>query len=102
MDCRKISGSPYTVFAGYKKGAVEMLQGNPKEYKSSENVCRSFCPICSSPFAYVYVGTDEDSLTFIPVSVFDDPSGFKIEQHIWVSQKLPWAHIADDASQRDK
>lgn len=100
VDCRKISGSPYTVFAGYSKNAVELTQGQPKEYASSEHVRRSFCEKCSSPFAYVYVGTDEDAKIFIPVGVFDDPSGFKVEQHIWVSQKLPWVHITDDAPQR--
>jgi hypothetical protein len=36
IDCRKISGTPYTVFVGYDKDEVELLQGNPKEYQSSK------------------------------------------------------------------
>jgi len=78
-----------------------MLQGTPKEYASSEHVRRSFCELCSSPFAYGYVDSPESNKIFIPVGVFDDPSELKPQKHIWVSQKLPWVHISDDAPQRD-
>ncbi|TSC71718.1 MAG: hypothetical protein G01um101470_514 [Parcubacteria group bacterium Gr01-1014_70] len=100
VDCRKISGSPYVVFAGYKTKNVEMLQGTPKEYASSEKVRRSFCEVCSSPFAYTYVSlsskrypSSESGTFFIPVGVFDDPSGLAPKKHIWTAQKLPWVHI---------
>ena len=99
VDCRKISGSPYIVFAGYKKENVEIVQGTPHDYASSENVRRSFCTTCSSPFSYRYVNVEENGWLFIPVGVFDDPSDFKITKHIWVSQKLPWIQISDSATQ---
>lgn len=102
IDCRKISGSPYTVFAGYNKKSVELLQGTPKEYASSEHVRRSFCEVCGSPFSYVYIGTDENNSVFIPVGIFDDPNDLKTQEHIWVSQKLPWISIHDDLPQREK
>ena len=101
IDCRKISGTPYTVFAGYKKEDVEVTQGTPKVYASSANVRRSFCDVCSSPFAYGYTDTSpEKEKIFIPIGVFDDPSDLSPHKHIWVSQKLPWVHITDDAPQR--
>ncbi len=98
IDCRKISGSPYTVFVGYDKKDVD-ISGTPKEYSSSEKVTRSFCEICSSPLAYVYK-TSPDRI-FIPAGVFDDPSSFKIEKHILVSQKLPWVFIHDNLPRED-
>ncbi len=98
-DCRKISGSPYTVFAGYKEGDVEILQGTPTKYASSEKVTRSFCESCSSPFAYTY--SEKPNEPFIPVGVFDDPSSFKLQKHIWVSQKIPWVIIHDDLPQEE-
>lgn len=97
VDCRKISGSPYTVFAGYEASAIEMLKGAPRGYSSSEKVVRSFCATCGSPFAYTYK-TSPDKL-FIPVGVFDNADNFKVQKHIWVSQKLPWVFIHDDAPQ---
>ncbi|MDB4992051.1 MAG: putative glutathione-dependent formaldehyde-activating enzyme [Parcubacteria group bacterium] len=96
IDCRKISGSPYTVFAQFKKSDVQ-IKGTPKEYQSSEKVIRSFCENCSSPFAYSYI--DSRDQLFIPVGVFDDASSFAPKNHIFVSQKLPWVIVDTDAPQ---
>jgi len=97
VDCRKISGSPYTVFAGFEDGEVEILKGTPKDYSSSEKVTRSFCENCGSPFSYRY--KESSNKHFIPVGVFDDASSFAPKHHIWVSQKLPWIAISDDYPQ---
>lgn len=102
VDCRKISGTPYTVFVGYDKDTVELLRGNPKEYKSSKHVIRTFCETCSAPFSYVYVDTNEDSIIFIPAGMFDDPASLEPHEHIWVSQRLSWVHINDDLPQRER
>jgi hypothetical protein len=98
-DCRKISGAPYLVFAGFNVGEVEIIQGIPKKYASSEKVIRSFCQDCSSPFAYAY--SESQDKPFITVGVFDDASIFKLQEHIFVRQKLPWVHITDDLPQKD-
>lgn len=100
VDCRNISGSPYTVFAGFAKDDVKIVSGSPAEYASSENVRRSFCMTCSAPFSYTYVGSDANGVVFIPVGVLDDPSAYAPKEHIWVSQKLPWVHIHDDFPQK--
>ena len=98
-DCRKISGAPYLVFAAFNEGEVEVLQGTPKKYSSSEKVIRSFCETCASPFAYTYKES-QDKL-FIPIGVFDNPSGFTLKEHIFVGQKLPWVRITDDLPQQN-
>lgn len=99
VDCRKISGSPYTVFAGYKSGDIVLMQGTPKSYASSEDVRRSFCEKCGSPFSYIYKSKPDE--LFIPVGVFNDPTSFRLQKHIWVSQKLPWVAIHDDLPQEE-
>lgn len=99
VDCRKISGAPYLVFAGFKEGEVQILHGKPKKYASSEKVIRSFCENCASPFAYTYKESPDEP--FIPIGVFDDPSKFELKEHIFVGQKLPWICITDDLPQRD-
>ena len=97
IDCRKISGSPYTVFAGYEKNDIEMKGDIPKDYDSSEKVIRSFCGRCSSPFTYRY--KDSPDKLFLPIGIFDHDETFIIQTHIWVSQKLPWIIIHDDMPQ---
>jgi len=100
MDCRKISGAPYTVWTAHKSEEVKLIQGDPKNYASSKEVVRSFCEICGSPFTYRYISKPEN--IFIPVGVFDNPQNFKLTEHIWVSQKLPWIHITDNLPQKEK
>ncbi len=97
IDCRKISGAPYTVFADFKQENVRLFQGEAKEYFSSENVTRTFCAMCSSPLSFVYKNKPEH--VFIPIGVFDDASSFAPKKHIWVSQKLPWVVVDTDAPQ---
>ena len=96
IDCRKITGSPYSVFAAFKEGEVEFT-GIPKQYSSSKEVTRSFCAECSAPFAYTYNTRPKEY--FVPVGIFDDPSHLVPRAHIWVSQKLPWVLIHDDLPQ---
>ena len=105
VDCRKISGAPYTVWAGFKNKNFEVLSGIPKKFQSSKNVIRSFCENCSSPCTFIYIDpnvSEEDDLTFFPIGFFDDPTKFKIQEHIWVSQKLPWVEIPEGEPQREK
>ncbi|MEK6898147.1 MAG: GFA family protein [Nanoarchaeota archaeon] len=99
VDCRKISGSPFTIFAGFNKKNFKILKGIPKIYSSSKNVRRSFCENCSSPITYTYVNSPDNDKVFIPIGVFDNPSNFKLEEHIWTSQKLPWIKINDNLPQ---
>lgn len=98
IDCRKISGAPYVVWVGYASNQLTVLQGNPKEYESSEKVIRSFCETCGSPFLYRYKESPEN--IFIAIGSFDNPDSLEPKEHIWVSQKLPWVHITDDFPQK--
>jgi hypothetical protein len=105
VDCRKISGAPYTVWAGYKHEALKLLSGEPEQFKSSERVLRSFCKNCSSPITFVYTDPNtefEDDLIYIAIGTADDPGTYKLMEHIWVSQKLPWVDINDGLPQREK
>ena len=96
-DCRKISGSPYIVYAGFNAGEVVLLKGVLGTYQSSEKVQRSFCPICHSPFSFTYKTNPEEH--FIPVGIFDDPSTLAPQKHIFVAKKLPWITIHDEYPQ---
>ncbi|MBP6888433.1 MAG: GFA family protein [Candidatus Pacebacteria bacterium] len=100
IDCRNISGAPYVVWAGFETDAVKILQGTPKIYSSSEQVNRSFCENCGSPFSYQY--KEKQDKVFLPVGIFDNAASFEIKKHIWVSQKLPWIHITDGLPQEDR
>jgi hypothetical protein len=83
----------------YDTDAVIFLSGIPKIYSSSENVNRSFCENCGSSLSYQY--KDKPEKIGIPVGAFDNAENFKLQKHVWVSQKLPWVHITDSLPQKD-
>lgn len=51
-DCRRSSGAPVSLFAGYRTEQVEIKRGTPKVYESSSGVSQSFCGDCGTPISY--------------------------------------------------
>lgn len=93
-DCRTSNGAPISLFAGYHAEQVEWSRGEPKGYRSSATVVRSFCPACGTPLSY-----EDERLpgeVYVPVGIFEDPDAFEPEAHNWVSQRIPWFDIRDD------
>jgi hypothetical protein len=93
-DCRRSSGAPVSLFAGYRVEQVEWGPGEPKVYESSSGIHRSFCAECGTPLTY-----EDERLPgeiYLHVGIFDDPEPFKPKVHDWISQKLGWLDIRDD------
>lgn len=102
IDCRKLNGAPYTVWVGFKDFEIS---GKPKEFRSSENVIRSFCDTCGSPCSYAYINkqeSDKTDLVYFHLGFLNVPETVRLQQHIWVSQKLPWVEISDGLPQREQ
>ncbi len=92
-DCRRSSGAPVSLFAGYRSGRIELTRGEPKVYESSPGVYRSFCGQCGAPVSF-----EDERLpgeTYLPVGVFDCPEAFEPEKHDWVSRRLRWFDVPD-------
>lgn len=91
-DCRRASGAPLMVFAGYDEERAR-IEGEPSFYSSSPGVRRSFCGKCGTSISY------KDELlpgeVYLCVGVFDDPGRFEPEAHGWVSRRLPWLRVRD-------
>ena len=94
VDCRKSSGAPVSLFAGYRTGQVEMDLGAAGVYVSSPEVVRSFCATCGTPLSYEDGRLEGE--VYVHVGIFDDPEPFVPEAHSWVSQKPGWLVIRDD------
>ena len=92
-DCRRWSGAPVSLFAGYRTEQVEIERGTPKVYCSSPGVSRSFCGDCGAALSY-----EDERLpgeVYMPTGVFDDPELFEPEVHDWDSQRLGWFDVRD-------
>jgi hypothetical protein len=92
-DCRRSSGAPVSLFAGYRTEQVELPGGRPKGYESSPGVHRSFCGTCGTPISF-----EDERLPgeiYLPVGIFDDPEAFEPEEHEWWSLRPRWFDVRD-------
>ncbi|MFN2469680.1 MAG: GFA family protein [Gaiellaceae bacterium] len=94
-DCRKESGSAFTVYGQWPIDAFE-LTGDIASYHG-----RGFCPRCGSRL--LDPPDAEDTLVEIRIGSLDDaPSGLKPEAEVWVKRREPWLAPVDGASQHDE
>ena len=99
-DCRRSSGAPVSLFAGYRTEQVELPDAQPKAYESSPGVYRSFCGACGTPISFEDERLPGD--TYLPVGIFDDPEAFEPEAHDWVSRRLRWFDVPDGLPRHEK
>jgi hypothetical protein len=91
-DCRRQSGAPAVVWAGFRSGEV-VFEGTPKRRRSSERVTRSFCADCGTPISY-----EHDELQgeiYIHTGLFDEADRLIPDRHAYVTSKLFWMHLED-------
>jgi hypothetical protein len=94
-DCRKESGSAFTVYAQWPVGAFEM-SGEISAYDE-----RGFCPRCGSRL----LDTSDlgDGLVEIRIGTLDDaPFDLRPEAEIWVKRRERWIPPVEGAQQHDE
>ena len=85
-DCRKESGSAFTVYAQWPsdRGELATYEG------------RSFCPRCGSRLGCF----DHEGDVEIRIGTLDAaPFGLTPEAEIWITRREPWLPAVDGASQ---
>lgn len=91
-DCQRSSGGPFSSFSIVTKDAFSLLQGSMRFHDSPSEAGgkthRGFCQNCGSP---IVVATDSQPQTVaIRTASFDDPSWFKQQMDVWISDAHPW------------
>ncbi len=97
-DCRRIAAAPLVAWFSVEPSQFRFLRGEPRYFASSENVQRSFCPVCGTPLTY-WNKAFPDELDVSTCSL-DEPESVPPEAHIWTERKLSWVHIDDDLPTR--
>jgi hypothetical protein len=91
-DCRRQTGAPAVVWAGFHSGEVT-FEGTPKRRRSSERVTRSFCSDCGTPISYEHEELPGEF--YIHAGLFDDADRLVPDRHAYVTSKLFWMHLED-------
>jgi hypothetical protein len=93
-SCCRAVGAPITTWAGYEFDAVSFEGAEPVEFESSPGAYRLFCGTCGSSLGLRNFGHYPGEM-FLLAAAFNDPSGFKPQEHVHVQEKMPWLHMAD-------
>jgi hypothetical protein len=83
-----------TTWVGFDFASVSFEGVNSAEFESSSGVYRLFCGACGSSPGLRNFGHYPGEM-FLLAAAFDDPSGFKPQEHVHVQEKMPWLHMAD-------
>lgn len=92
--CQLSTGAPVVAWVTYPKSSVEILQGQPKTYKSSPKAVRQFCPDCGTQLFFGFTEGPPD--IDISVASLDQPELMPPTYHIWTASRMPWLAIDDN------
>lgn len=98
-DCRRQTGAPAVVWAGFRRGDV-VWQGEPKRRRSSPHITRSFCDACGTPMSY-----EDERLAgeiYLHTGLFDEADRLVPDRHAYVTSKLFWLHLEDGLARFDE
>jgi hypothetical protein len=94
-DCRKESGSAFSVYAHWPVEAFEM-SGEISSYDG-----RGFCPHCGSRL--IDTADPDDTLIEIRIGSLDEaPFELKPDDEIWVKRRESWIPPVEGAAQHDE
>lgn len=93
-DCRRATGAPATIFAGFRENVVELLGNEAAVHQVTSDAARLFCSQCGTPIGYrdvrlpgeiyYYLGLLEESSRLVP------------QLHAFEAERLEWLNIVDD------
>ena len=99
-QCRKHSGSSFGTTAAVKASELRVVAGEEllSSWQSSPGIHRFFAGCCGSP---LYKRRDDfPALLGLRLGTLDSDPGRTVEEHIFVSSKVPWVEIRDGLPQQ--
>ena len=98
-QCRKQSGH-YWASTDVSRDALTIHANDHLSwFQSSEKARRGFCTTCGSFLFWEPIGRETIA---VAMGAFDQPTGTKLEQHIFVADKGDYYDITDDLPRRDQ
>ena len=92
-SCRKASGPPIMIWAGYRPVTVIWTDGVAKPFASSPDVLRCLCPDCGTPLSFE--STRRPDELHIPVATLEDPESVTLTAHADWPERLAWLEIGN-------
>lgn len=93
-SCQKVSGTAFATYAGFLNEQVRFTGEQPKVFKSSPNVKRSFCGECGTPISFE--GEAWPREFHVHLSLLDRADELKPMGHAHIKTRVPWVHLEED------
>jgi hypothetical protein len=87
-DCRRHSGAPMVAW-GLVKNEDLKVEGETKEYASSEHGRRHFCPQCGTSLFYTSEAVFPGQ-TDVQIATLDDPDAIVPQAQIQTAERIRW------------
>lgn len=94
-DCRKSAGAPAVHWTCIPAASFELLQGELREYRSSQLATRMFCPTCGTGIAYRNE-TNLPGLIDVQGATLDDPDALPPQIHVQTADRLAFMEKAHE------
>ena len=101
-DCQRVGGGPYAAVVYVPKRTFRVVRGALHHHTTQSEMAgqhlRGFCAECGSRLT----GGESDESIGMLVANLDDPSGFKPQFNMWISDAQPWDHLEADVPAFEK
>ena len=87
-SCRRSSGAPSLAWVIFPAGGFRFTAGEPRHYRSSPHIQRSFCGNCGTQV--LYRSERRPEVVDIPTATLDAPNDYPPDREIWTGEKIEW------------
>ena len=99
-DCRRHAGAPMVAWGLVDRDTLK-VQGETREYASSQNGRRHFCPICGTSLFYtndvIFAGKVD-----VQLATLDDPDAIVPQAQIQMAERIHWMDNLDKLPKFDR
>ncbi len=91
--CRRSASAPFLTWIKLPVDGFSLNQGELREYRSSDQGVRSFCPDCGCQI--LFHDLSDTQFVYVTAATLDDPESVTPDSHSYRVDGLRWIHIDD-------
>lgn len=99
-DCRRHSGAPMVAWGLVPKDQLK-VEGETKEYASSNDGRRHFCPTCGTALFYTNDVMFPGQID-VQIATLDDPDAVQPDVQIQLAERIGWMGRVDELPKFDR
>ena len=99
-DCRRHSGAPMVAWGLVRNDQLK-VDGETKEYASSEHGRRHFCPVCGTSLFYTNDAVFPGQID-VQTATLDDPDSIPPTAQIQTAERIGWMERAHELPQFER